>query len=90
MTHGEMHGDSTGGARIGRETIPRGVCDQAGEVFRAAASAAERAASEWAREKEGGSARGRGRKKAEARRVLRVTKEFKEDVEWSRWCLKGA
>ena len=46
-----MHSDSTEGARIGRETTPRGVCDQTGDIFRASSSAAERAASEWAGEK---------------------------------------
>ena len=34
----------------------------------------------------GGGAWGRGRKKAEARRELRLTKEFMEDVERRRWC----
>ena len=37
---GEAYGDSTGGFRIDREVIPRGVSDQTREVFRAAASAA--------------------------------------------------
>ena len=33
VAHREMHGDSTGGARIDRKTTPRGVCDQAGRYF---------------------------------------------------------
>ena len=33
----EEHGDSSGASRSGREASPRGVRDQTGEVFRAAA-----------------------------------------------------
>ena len=33
---------------------------------------------------------GRGSKKAEERRVLRLTRELMENVEWWRWCLKGS
>ena len=45
VTRREAHGNSAGGPRVSREATPRGVCDQTGEIFRAAASAAERAAS---------------------------------------------
>ena len=58
LARGEEHGDSSGGSRIDREATPRGVCDQTGEEFRAVASAAEQAASEWAGEKGGGVAKG--------------------------------
>ena len=46
VAHPEMNGDSTGCARVGGETTLRGVSDKAGEVFRAADSADERAAPE--------------------------------------------
>ena len=58
VARGEEHGDRSEGSRIGREATPRGVCDQTGEEFRAVASAAEQAASEWAGEKGGGVAKG--------------------------------
>ena len=53
---GEAHVDGTGSSRVGRKTAPRGVRDQAREIGRAAASAAEQATSEWAGEtgEEGG------------------------------------
>ena len=62
--------------------------DREGHCGRAAASAAEQVASKCASQEGGGSAWGRGRKQAEARKALRLTKEFMEDVGRWRWCLK--
>ena len=78
MASGAARGDGTEGSRVIREAALRGVCDHAREVFRAAVSACEQVSSEWARYKSGGV--GRGKKRAEPMRVVKLTKEFMGDV----------